>query len=79
MSSLCKVGENGECALCKKNVGNAHVTCFFCQESFHALNCSAPQSICTSTYHGLYKPLNATTGVNADRPGKSLFANLNMK
>ena len=73
MSSLCKISENGECVSCKKNVGNAHVTCFFCQESFHAFNCSAPQSICTSTFHGLYKPLNAKTGVNADRPGMFLF------
>ena len=74
MSILCKISENGECASCKKNVGNAYVTCSFCQESFHAFSCSAPESICTSSFHQLYKPLNAKTGVNAERPGKFMFA-----
>ena len=74
MSSLYKIGVDSECASCKKNVGNAHVTCFFCQESFHAFNCFGPKSICTSSYHQQYKPLNAKTGVNAERPGKFLFS-----
>ena len=74
MSSLSKIGENGECTSCKKSAGNAYVVCFFCKDSFHAVNCSAPTSICNSSFHQLFKPLTEKIGVNASRPGKFLWA-----
>ena len=47
---------------------------FFCKERFHAVNCCTDTSICNTSFHQLYKPLNEKTGVNASRPGKFLFA-----
>lgn len=74
MSSLSKVGKNGECVSCQKSVGNSFVVCFFCHEYYHAFNCSAPTTICTPSFHQVYKPLSEKTGVNASRSGNFLFA-----
>ena len=74
MSSLSRIKDNGECVSCKKSVGSVYVVCFFCKETFHAVNCSAPTSICNTSFHQLYKPLTEKTGVNASRPGNFLFA-----
>ena len=74
MSSLSIIEDNGECVSCKKNVGNAYVVCLFCKKCFHAVNCAAPTSICTSSFHQLYKPLTDKTGVNANKAGRFLWA-----
>ena len=75
MSRLSEIEGNGECVSCRNSVGNAYVVCLFCKKSFHAWNCSTPStSICTSSFHNLYKPLTDKTGVNANRPGRFLWA-----
>ena len=74
MSSLCKLGDDGVCRSCKKTVGNLFITCYFCKDKFHSVNCSIPTSICNSSFHNLYKPLSEKSGVNANRPGNFLFA-----
>ena len=73
MSSLCKLGDDGECKSCKKTVGNLFITCFLCKCKFHAANCTIPTSVCTLSFHQLYAPLSDKSGVNASRPGKFLF------
>ena len=64
---------DGKCKTCKKSALSSFVTCFFCQEKFHAVGCSDSPGICTQTFFGMYKPLSDKSGANANRFGNFLF------
>ena len=73
-NGLCLLNADGECTTCGKSAINSFVTCFMCQDKFHAVGCSTSSSICNQSYLLLFKPLSEKTGVNAARPGNFLFS-----
>lgn len=64
---------DGKCNTCNKSALNSFVSCFICQEKFHAVGCTVSPGICTQTFLGMYKPLSDKTGANSNRTGNFLF------